>query len=242
MHRAVQTELLKARSGFWMLAVLAYALLLPFFAWAFAGRGNAPPGSDDATATHLMLTFLAVCPVAATFLGCFLVTRDYYYKSIERSVLLQRKAHVFGGKIITGAAAGLAVGLVGTVGWSGITVFVLRSRNQVFDTGVGTWQTLGGSVAACALACVLGVAIGWILPNYYAATTVALMLPFAVELPLLLFAPEIAHFLPNTALAGVAQTSLPGLFGFWLSALIVLLWLAVAVVAGWHLFKRREIR
>jgi hypothetical protein len=244
MRDATRAELLKARSGFWMLAVLAYALLLPLGAWNYGGKGFIVTGTDPAAATRAMLVFLVACPIAATFLGCFLVTRDYYYKSIERAVLINRKRHVFSAKLIAGVVGGLVVGVVGSAGWSVVTVFVLRDRGQGFSFGTGVWQSLLGCVVASMLAGAIGVAIGWILPNYYAATAVSLLLPFSVELPLAMTAPQVARFLPDNALAGVAQaqSQFPALFEAWPSALIVVLWLVAAAFGGWWLFERREIR
>lgn len=230
MRDAVRAEILKARSGFWLLAVLAYALLLPFFVWRFAGF--------DFNSTRLMLTCLAVCPIAATFLGGYLVTRDYYYRSIERGVLLHRKTHLYAAKVIAGAAGGLATGLVGAIGWSAVTWFVLDGH---FDIGARTWQTLGGCLVACTLAGVFGVALGWLLRDYYLAAGVSFLLPFAIELPLAFLRPEVARFLPNDAFAGLLGAPLPGLFPVWLSAVIAVLWVSAAVLAGQRLFERREV-
>ncbi|MFE0019862.1 hypothetical protein [Amycolatopsis sp. NPDC059021] len=223
MREAVRTELLKARSGFWMLFVLAYTLLLPWFAWQITGAGQD------------MVVYLSACPVAAAFLGSFVVTRDYYYKSIERLVLLHRRAPVFAAKLIAGAASGFAAGMVGSVGWGAIIV-------AVRGVDPGAWQAFAGCLAACTLAGALGAAIGWILPNYYVATAVSLLVPFALELPLGLVAPEVTRFLPASALAGIVQAPLPGLFGPVASSAIGLGWLAFAAFTGWRLFRKREIR
>lgn len=230
MRDAIRAELLKARSGFWLLAVLAYAVLLPLAVWRFSGL--------DMTDTRMMLGCLAACPVAATFLGGYLVTRDYYYRSLERAVLLHRKVFLYAAKLVAGALSGLVTGLVGAFGWCLVTWLVLRDG---FDIGLATWLTLAGCLAACTLAGVFGAAIGWILRDYYFAAGVSFLLPFAIELPLLFLRPSIARFLPNDAFAGLMQTPLPSLFPVWLSALIALLWVAAAAFAGLRLFERREI-
>ncbi len=243
MREATRAELLKLSSGFRALAVLAVAVALPYCAWNFGGKGAISGAVDPAAATKAMLAYLVACPVAATYAGCFIVTRDYYYQSIERAVLINRKDHVFTGKLITGAVVGLVVGLVGAAGWSTFTAVVLSQRDQVFDLGDDTGQALLGCMIASVLAGAIGVSIGWMLPNYYIATTVSMMLPFTVELPLFDTAPEIARLLPYSALAGVMHGNwyFPKLFGAWLSALIVLLWLALAVFTGWRVFERREL-
>ncbi|RSM63043.1 hypothetical protein DMH03_13475 [Amycolatopsis sp. WAC 01376] len=223
MREAVRTELLKARSGFWMLFVLAYTLLLPWFAWQITGEGQD------------MLAYLAVCPVAAAFLGSFVVTRDYYYKSMERAVLMHRRAHVFAAKLIAGAVGGFVAGVAGSVGWGAITAAVDR-------VDPGAWRAFAGCVAACTLAGGIGAAVGWILPNYYAATSVSLLVPFALELPLSIVAPEVTRFLPASALASIVGAPLPGLSGPVLGSLIGAGWLAVAAFTGWQLFCKREIR
>ncbi|WP_394621499.1 hypothetical protein JNUCC0626_21075 [Lentzea sp. JNUCC 0626] len=230
MRDALRAELLKARSGFWLLAVLAYAVLLPLGVWRFSGI--------DLPDTQLMLACLAACPVAATFLGGYLVTRDYYYRSIERGVLLHRKAHLYLAKIIAGAVSGLVTGLVGALGWLLVTWLVLRSG---LDTGWSTWQKLLGCLLACTLAGVFGVAIGWILRDYYFAAGISFLLPFAIELPLLFLQPSVARFLPNDVFAGLVQAPLPALFPVWLSLVIAVGWVALTACAGLRLFLRREV-
>ncbi|MFI6095669.1 hypothetical protein ACIA8G_08960 [Lentzea sp. NPDC051213] len=230
MRDAIRAEILKARSGFWLLAVLAYAVLLPLGVWRFSGV--------ELSDTRLMLGCLAACPVAATFLGGYLVTRDYYYRSIERGVLLHRKSHLYLAKLIAGAVSGLVTGLVGALGWSLVTWLVLRSG---FDTGWSTWATLLGCLLACTLAGVFGVAIGWILRDYYFAAGVSFLLPFAIELPLLFLRPSIGRFLPNDVFAGLIQAPLPSLLPVWLSLLIAVAWVGVTSFAGLRLFLRREV-
>lgn len=242
MRDALRAELLKARSGFWLLLVLAYSVLLPQFAWTFGGKGAVPPGASPAEATQAMLAYLAACPIAAAFFGSYLVTRDYYYRSIERVVLASGRNHAFVAKLVAGAAGGFVTAIAGMAGWGAITVLLLRERDQPFDLGAGTWQAFGGCLAACLLAAPFGVAIGWIVPNYYLATTVVLVVPIVADLPLLFTAPGIGRFLPMSALAGVARAPIPALLNGALGALVAVGWLAMATWLGHRLFSRREIR
>lgn len=219
MHDAIRAEILKARSGLWMLAVLCYGLLLPLLSWQVFG------GS--------LLSSLAACPIAAAFLGCYLVTRDFYYGSIERTVVMNHRENVFVAKLVAAFVAGAFTGVVGVVGWRVAALFA--------DYDAWSWPTLAGCVVACALAAVFGAAIGWVLPNYYLATFVALVLPLAVEGPIATLYPEIGRFLPSNAFAGIVGVT-PGMFTGWLSAAIALLWVAVAVVSGRILVERRALR
>ncbi|MFD9960066.1 hypothetical protein [Amycolatopsis sp. NPDC058986] len=243
MRDAVRSEILKARSGFWMLAVFAYALLMPALLLANAPKSTVDVKAvDAATGTHLLLGFLAACPVAAMFLGCWLVTREYYYKSVVRTVLANRRADVYLGKLVAGAAGGLAVGIVGAAGWAVIVTLVLRADTRSFAMDARTWQMLAGCVAACTLAGPWGVAVGWIVPNYYVGTGIAILLPLGVELPLLLNYPDVARFLPATALAGIIRTPIDGVLPPALGFLVYLPVLATASWLGWVLFRRREVR
>lgn len=212
MREALRSELLKAFSGFWMLAVLSYGLLLPFIMWRFFGgeaRGS-----------------LAVAPIAAAFCGCFLVTRDYYYGSIERVVLFNRKENVFVAKLVAGFAGGVVTGLTAVVGWALV---------DAFSAGVAV-----GCLIACGLAGVFGAAVGWVLPNYYLATFVALVLPLTVETPLALLYPAVGKFLPSNSFAGLIGVT-PGLLPAGVSVVVALVWIAVTAFAGRALFLRREL-
>jgi ABC-2 type transport system permease protein len=212
MRNALRSEVLKAGSGFWMLAVLSYGLLLPFIMWSFFGGD--PRDS------------LSVAPVAAAFTGCYLVTRDYYYGSIQRVVLFNSKQHVFFAKLVAGLVGGLATGLIGVLGWALLSAF--------------EWRVAAGCVVGCGLAGVFGAAVGWVLPNYYLATFVALVVPLTAGTALATLYPEVGKYLPSNTFAGVIGVT-AGLLPVWGSAGLALVWVAAVAFAGRALFLRREL-
>lgn len=89
MRNALRAELAKARSGWWTLLVLAYALLLPVFTWNLT--------DPDPRSTVALLSCLAPCPAAATFLGSYPVTREYYPAEIAIDSSLAKAAKIRGG-------------------------------------------------------------------------------------------------------------------------------------------------
>ncbi|MET8997266.1 hypothetical protein [Amycolatopsis sp. NPDC004169] len=200
MVNAIRAELLKARSGYWMLCVLAMAVLLPLDAWLVTRSELNTDGMDAETATKTLLGLVGLCPIAAAYVGGYVVTRDYYYRSIRRISLVQRKPETYMAKLTAGAARGLAAGVVGVCTWGGLTSVILWRDGTGFSQDAGMLVGLAGCLLACALGGVFGAAIGWALTNYHLVAAVTVGVPLEVDLPLMRVAPGVAKVLPNSAL------------------------------------------
>ncbi|MFI6769411.1 hypothetical protein [Streptomyces sp. NPDC050355] len=242
MRDAIRAELLKARGSWWMLFGLAYAYLMPAMCYSYAPDSViATDGADSAAATRTLLAFLTAVPVASIFLANWGIAKEYFYRSLPRTALTQRRIDGYVAKYVSGAAQGLVVGVLGTTAWSVSTWIILEQRHQSFDLGAATWQTLVLTVVASVLAGPWGVTLGYLLPNYWTTTAAALIAPFALELPLMLHAPSIGRFLPVSTLAGVVQPPIPGLLPPLAAAVASLLWIAASLLGGWRLFRRRDL-
>lgn len=230
MRDALRAELLKARSGYAMLGVFSFAVLIPFFAYSFAAETL--DRLTGMTPTNAMLTIAAVCPISAQFLGSYLVTREHYYHSLPRAVLLTGAARLFKTKNTAAAVAGLAIGLVGCTTWTAYTWLVVSARDQVFDLDAHSWRILAGVLLASTLAGPLGASWGWILRDYYLTLIPVLAVPLVMELPLAITWPSLGRFLPLGTFAGISAVPLPGLLSAGMSAAIAASWgCVVSVVA-----------
>ncbi|MEU3571870.1 hypothetical protein AB0E96_26090 [Kitasatospora sp. NPDC036755] len=240
MRDALKAELLKTRSGYAMLGVFGYAVLCPvLLLWSGPSLSALGDRTDEA-ATHLVFGLVAASTIAGMFLGSYVVTREYYYKSILRSLLLQGRRNVFAAKVLASAAGGALCGLLGVACWTAVTWFALRSEGRHLTLDPTTWGIGLGTVLGGALAGIWGAAVGWIVRSYYLAMTLVLVLPMVVELPLLLNAPAVERFLPGGALAGLARVPVDGLFPAPVSAAVMVAWTAAALVTARRLVRRRE--
>lgn len=224
----VRAELLRQVSGWsswgvvvFVVAIPAYvAIQSPLLPQALSGNGGPTNG---------MWAVLGWSPVTAMFLGSLAVTREFYYSTMEHTVVLSKASEVLRAKLIATAIGGALIGLV----TSSLGVLVWGAAAPGF---LAHW-TLGdqlaetaGAVVACALAGVIGVCVGWVVENYYLATAIVLAGPLGLEIWLAGQGWPGVDYLPATALSHVAHP-VGATIITWLSAVgVTLLW-TVALLA-----------
>lgn len=234
MTAAVRAELLRTVSGTALLAVPAFAVLVPLMMLVVAPGGR--PSADSATVG--VYSACAASFVTAMFLGSYSVTREFYYGSLERALVVVRRADLLRAKAAASALVSAVLGAATAAGWLAVTAIIVTSNGSSFDPSRSMGSLALGSIVSSLLGGVLGSAVGWVTRNYYAACVVVLGVPFAVELPLLTTAPEIARFLPSGALAGIAAPEHLGLLPSPLALLVALAWCALAGAAAWVVTMR----
>ncbi|WOH18064.1 hypothetical protein IRJ34_17170 [Paenarthrobacter sp. GOM3] len=236
----LRSELLRYFSGYSVLGILAFSGLVPWFVANFLGW---PQNSDRFQAPDNVGIFWAVAasiaPVA-TFAGSYLVTRESYYGTIRRSVVTSGAMSVFRAKYVAALAVGMGTALAGIVVWGGSVVFSLTptTREQLLAT-----ESLGplcAVVLASSLGALWGCSLGWIIQHYYATTILTLLIPLAIELPLMANAPEVARWLPSGALAGVVSLPMEGLLEPVAAFLVSVAWTLIAGVGALWVVRRKE--
>lgn len=85
-----------------------------------------------------------------------------------------------------------------------------------------------------------GCSLGWIIRHYYATTVAAMLVPLAVELPLLANSTEVARWLPSGALAGISSVPFEGLLPP-IQASLVLAWIALSGIGAVLVLGRKEL-
>ncbi|WP_426004131.1 hypothetical protein ACPFL9_17375 [Paenarthrobacter sp. NyZ202] len=207
----VRSELLRYMSGYSVLGVLAFAALVPWFIANFAGW----PGNSEAVPPgyHIQAFWglAASIAVVAAFAGSYVVSRESYYDTLRRTVLVSGLVAVAVAKYAAALAIGSGIMLTGIALWGASVAFAVPAAAHAELLSPESWRFLPGVVLAGAMASLWGCSLGWIIRHYYATTIVTMLLPLAVELPLLLSFPEAARWLPSGALAGVASLPLDGL-------------------------------
>lgn len=203
MRNAIRSELLRSVSGLSILAVYFVALLMPAFVLFSDGSRFGLAGLDDGEATTRLLEPLAWSVISAAFVGAYAVTREYYYSSMERTLVEVGFRRAFLGKLVAGAliAVALAVGVFAL--WTaGISIMLVQDGLMLALTPEA-WCIYAGALAGVILGALIGGAIGWITRNYYATAALVLLFPMAVEFGLLRTAPEVAKFSPGLAIAAL---------------------------------------
>ena len=236
--RLLRAELLKARSAPTLVSMFSLVVAPPLVLVFMTGALDAV-GAGDAAATRAMLAAGATGAVGCSFFGSYLVTKDDYYRAMDRSFLLASPSVVVTVRVAAAAILGFAFALVGAVVWTVITAVVLVVRGGALVLEDGGAAILCGSVAAGTLAAVLGCGVGWLVRNYYVAVLVLLVLPPIVGVPMLSRVREVERFLPVGAAAGLSGAPIDGLLSPPLAGLVLLAWATSAVFAGWAAVRRR---
>ncbi|GAA4025083.1 hypothetical protein GCM10023063_01710 [Arthrobacter methylotrophus] len=235
----LRAELLRYFSGYSALGVLAFTALVPWFVANFFGW---PDNSAKFSSTQNGQTFwglAATITIVATFAGSYIVTREAYYGTLRRSVAMSGPAHLVGTKYIASLVVGLLTAATGVALWSGSVALIVSPEVRADLVGGESLRALLGVIVASVVGCLWGCSLGWIIRHYYATTIVTMLIPLALELPLMANFPEIARWLPSGALAGIASLPLEGLLEPLPAFLVALGWLAAAGAGAMWTLRRR---
>lgn len=240
MIGAIGSEVLRARSGLSTLAVIVLAVFVPLIILTSDDTLGHITTMDATTATQIALAPIGWSFVAAAFTGAFGVTREFYYVSMNRTVVELGFRRVFVAK----ALAAVTVGLLLTTGvvavWSAVVAIVLPLHGIAPVPSAGAAATLVGALPGAVLGSVMGASVGWIVGNYYVAAAVVLAGPLALELALLGTAPEVARFSPGLSLAGLASPqNHPDLLPAGVAGPIAVVWTVALAAAAWAIGRRR---
>lgn len=240
MRRAVMSEVLRAVSGYSLLAVHLVALLMPLFVLFSDGSRFAVSGLDPETASMRLLEPLAWTAISAAFVSAYGVTRESYYVSMDRTLTGVGFPRAFVGKLVAGALVAVALSLAMLVVWT-LGVSILLSRNGMsLVLGPDAWRLFAGAMLGALLGSVIGGAVGWIARNYYVTAAVILLLPMAVEFALLRTAPDVARFSPGLTLVALGVPGYQGrLLEFAPAFGLALVWAVALVAVAWMRGRRR---
>ncbi|NQX04204.1 hypothetical protein HQQ82_05250 [Rathayibacter sp. VKM Ac-2856] len=244
MSRAValaRAEILRSRSGSSFPVLLAYAILIPAFGLNAPGTVDRLSGLDDAQATRFVFGFAACAALGACFYGAYAYTRETYYHSLERTLLLGSRDAILVAKALAGTISGAVFGLVAVAGWWPITAVVLATADRRLTTDASLLSSSVGVVLACALCGALGVGVGYAVRNYYACIPIVLVLPAALAVPLLTVARDVGRLLPIGAVAGATGAPVEGMLPPPLSLAVLAVW-AILALLGARILERRRAR
>lgn len=240
MSEVLKSEFLRSISGFAMLGVASFVILIPGLALSVGPPLDGLRALDDGMATRMVFGLIASVGIVAMYLGSYAVSREFYYHSMPRTVVISSLRKVFAAKLISSAVTSAGLCLVGVVIWAGVTAVVLATNGRQALIDGAWWTIVGGSLLAAVCGGVIGAAAGWIVRNYYAVSGLVLMVPLMIELPLLFSAPEVERFLPVGAFAGVTGAPIDGLLPWWGSAIVLFAWTVGSAALAAVVVRRRD--
>ncbi|WP_435746682.1 hypothetical protein [Microbacterium sp. PMB16] len=240
MSDVLKSELLRSFSGLAMLGVASFALLIPSLMLTVGPPVEGVRQLDDGTATRIVFGLIASIGVVAMYLGSYSVSREHYYRSMPRSLVITSVRRVLVSKLAASAITSVLLCVLGGAIWAGVSAVVLAWHGRQLQLDAAFWAILLGSLFAAVCGAAIGTSLGWVVRNYYAVSGVVLLIPLMIELPLLFTLPMVERFLPVGAFAGVTGAPIDGLLPWWGSALVLVAWVAGTAALAVVIVRRRE--
>lgn len=239
LRRAVHAELLRALSGTSFVAMAGFGAVIAAYLLFSSDVEAVVRSAVDPT--RAVFAYVAAAPAGAVLLGSYAVTREYYYHSTERTILLVGARTAFAAKLVAGAASGVLVAVVACVLWLGVTLGVLGAYGAAFVPSADLVATSIGTLASCTFVGAFAAAMGWLLRNYYLTVGVTLMLPALLGPYLLNHGIAVERFLPVGSAAATGGAPIDGLLPPGLGAVVLLGWALVAIAVAAVVVRRRGI-
>ncbi|WP_284975113.1 hypothetical protein [Arthrobacter sp. efr-133-TYG-104] len=240
LSRGVRSELLRYVSGYSVLGVLAFSGLVPWFVANLLGWPDNSGALSSATNVQTFWALAASNAPVAGFAGSYLVAREAYYGTLRRSVVMSGLTQVFVAKYAAAAVVGLTTAATGVLLWGGSIFLAVPSETSAQLLSSESLSAVPGLLVASLLSSLWGCSLGWIVRNYYATALLTLVVPFALELPLIVNEPGIGRWLPSGALAGILSLPLDHLLPPFPALLVSVAWVAVLATCAALVVKGRE--
>ncbi|MFF1945961.1 hypothetical protein ACFVWF_27875 [Rhodococcus qingshengii] len=234
-----KSEALRSVSGWATLGTASFVLVIPVFLAGFGTQMEGFDRLDDEAMTRVLFGVCASAAVVALFHGGYAVSRENYYCSTDRSLVIAGFRNLFVAKAVASAFSAVLLGVGALVVSAVVTAIIVLLNGGAVAVTSALAMTAAGALVACAVCAVIGVATGWIFGDYYTTMTVTFLLPLVVELPLLMIVPSVERFLPIGAVAGLANIPVAELFPWWVSGLILVGWMLAAVGTAVAIQRRR---
>ncbi len=243
MITQTKAELLKVRStrttiGL-MLGMIALILLFTLLTGLLSDAAGLSTKEDQ----RQLLSVGSLAGVFSALAGVLLVTSEYRYGTIRPTILFTpRRSQVLAAKVIAGALAGIAFGVVGEgVGWA-IGYVILDGRNIAFVLNSGDVALLAlGGLGGIALWGAIGAGLGAILRNQVGAVITLLAWGFVVDNLLFGLVPSIGRLTPTRAQDALIGLTVKNLLSPAAGALVLIAWAVALAAIGLTLTARRDV-
>lgn len=243
MIAQIRAELLKIRSTRTTVGLILGMVALILLFTLLTGLLTHPSGLASKGDQRQLLSVGSSAGVFSALAGVLLVTSEYRYGTIRPTFLFNpTRSHVLTAKLVVGALAGLAFGILGeAIGWAiGYVILDGRGITIVLTSSDVLLLTLGG-LAGVALWGAIGVGVGAIIHNQVGAIITLLAWGLVVDNLLFGLVPSVGRFMPTRAADGLMGLRVDHLLSPGAGAIVLIAWAAALVAIGVALIARRDI-
>ena len=171
MIAQIRSELLKIRSTRTTIGLILGMIVLILLFTLLTGLLTHPSGLASQQDQRQLLSLSSLAGVFSALAGVLLVTSEYRFGTIRPTILFNpARSHVLTAKVVAGALAGIAFGVLAeAIGWAiGYAILDARGITVVLSNSDVLLLTLGG-LAGSALWGAIGAGLGAIIHNHVGA-------------------------------------------------------------------------
>ncbi len=243
MTAQIKAELLKLRSTRTAIALILAMIALILLITLLTGLLSHPSGLMGEENQRTLLNISSFAGVFSALAGVLLVTSEYRFGTIRPTTLFNPvRSHVLTAKLVAGALAGVAFGVVGeAINWSvGCAVLEGRGITIVLSSGDILLLTLGG-LAGTALWGAIGAGLGAIIHNQVGAVITLLAWGLVVDNLLFGLVPSVGRFTPGRASDALMGLRVHHLVSPGVGAITLIAWVGALGMLGIALSARQDI-
>lgn len=243
MIAQIRAELLKIRSTRTTIGLILGMVALILLFTLLSGLLSHASGLASEEDRRQLLSVGSTAGVFSALAGVLLMTSEYRYGTIRPTFLFNpARSHVLTAKVVVGALAGLAFGILGeAIGWA-ISYIILDARGItiVLTSSDVLLLTLGG-LAGVALWGAIGVGVGAIIHNQAGAIITLLAWGLVVDDLLFGLVPSVGRFVPTRAADAMMGLGVPHLLSPGVGAITLIAWAGALGVLGIAVSVRQDI-
>jgi len=243
MISQIRAELLKIRSTRTTIGLVLGMIALILLSTLLTGLLTHPTGLAGKEDQRQLLSLSSLAGVFSALAGVLLVTSEYRFGTIRPTILFNpRRSHVLTAKVVAGALAGLAFGvLCEAIDWAiGYAILEARGITIVLGSGDILLLTLGG-LAGAALWGAAGAGLGAIIHNQIGGVITLLAWGLVVDGLLFGLVPSVGRFTPTRASDALMGLKVHHLLSPSAGAVTLSAWAAALAAAGIALTAQRDI-
>ena len=243
MITQIRAELLKMRSTRTMIGLIFGMIALILLITLLTGLLTHPSGLASGEDQRELLSLSSTAGVFSALAGVLLVTSEYRFGTIRPTFLFNpARSRVLTAKVVAGALAGLAFGILAeAIGWAiGYAILDGRGITIVLSGGDILLLTLGG-LAGAALWGAIGASLGAIIHNQVGAIITLLAWGLVVDNLLFGLVPSVGRFMPDRASDALMGLRVDHLVSPRAGAFTLIAWAGVLGVLGIALSVRQDI-
>lgn len=225
-----------------LIATAGFVALMVGVQSATAGSEFLPPLDDPGTQLAVLQTG-SIAPIIAIVFGCLAVTTELRHHTIVSTLLVEPdRGRMLAAKVVATALAGavLAAVAVGLAVGGTLAVLALTST-PVVVANVEVAASAAGIIGGAALGAVFGLGVGGIVRNQALAVGTVLAVLLALEPLVGSLLPQVAAWMPSSLIALLGGAESPDQHAWWLLALALAGYAAVASIGAALTLRRADI-